>query len=115
MKVATKTWFTPLVATNGMIACAIRKPDGKCLHPDAEMKYPPEKIAKLLGQYAGLHQPLAIKDADTRWVTWAFEYGHLRYVPRPDKWLLLLLATPETDAIQALDRFSEEFLATEFK
>jgi len=110
-----KTWFARLPAVPGMLACAVCRPDGRCAGHGGEKNYPAEKIEKLLSQFATLHEPLAAAEFSPRWTTWAFEYGHLRFVPRPDKWLLMLLVSPETEAMRELDPLSEDFLASPFK
>ena len=99
----------------GMLACGVRRPDGRCAGHGGEKNYPVEKIEKLLGQFAGLHEPLDAAEFSPRWTTWAFEYGHLRFVLRPDQWLLMLLVTPETEAARELDALSEDFLVRPIK
>ena len=114
MKTDFKTWFASLPAVPGVIACGVRQANGKWGGFDDEKKFPAEKIEKVLKQFAELHEPLAA-DFYPRWTTWAFEYGQLRFVPRPDKWLLMLLVSPETEAAQNLDQLSEKFLALSAK
>ena len=111
MKADFKTWFAALPAVPGMLACGVRRPNGKCAAQGDDNNYPAVKIEKLLGQFADFHEPLAAAELSPRWTTWVFEYGQLRFVLRPDKWLLLLLVSPETEAAQKLDLLSEEFLA----
>jgi hypothetical protein len=111
MKADFKTWFARLPAVPGMLACGVRQPNGKCIGYGDDRVYPAEKIEKLLKQFAGLHEPLAAAEFSPRWTTWAFEYGQLRFVARPDRRLLLLLVSPETEAVRELDRLSEDFLA----
>jgi hypothetical protein len=115
MKADFKTWFARLPAMPGMLACGVRQPNGKCIGYGDDRIYPAEKIEKLLGQFAGLHEPLAAAEFSPRWTTWAFEYGHLRFVMRPDKRLLMLLVSPDTEAVRELDRIAEEFLAGTIK
>lgn len=109
MKDDFKAWFASLPAVPGVIACGVRQPNGKWGGFGDEKKFPAEKIEKLLARHAELHAPLA--DFSARWTTWAFEFGRLRFVPRADKWLLMLVVAPETEAAQSLDRLSEKFLA----
>ena len=111
MKAGFKSWFAGLPAVPGVLACGVRQPNGKCIGYGDDRVYPAEKIEKLLKQFAGLHEPLAAAELPPRWTTWAFEYGHLRFVPRPDKGLLMLLVSPDTEAVRELDRIAEEFLA----
>lgn len=115
MKDDFQTWFAGIRAVPGVLACGIRRPNGKCTRHGSGEKYPVENIEKLLRQFADLHEPLAASEFSPRWTTWAFEYGHLRFVSRPDKWLLMLLVTPETEAARKLDALSENFLAARFK
>ncbi len=111
MKHDFKNWFASLPAVPGVIACGVRQPNGKWGGFSDEKKFPAEKIGELLKQFAELHEPLAAADFSPRWTTWAFEYGHLRFVARPDQWLLMLLVSPETEAAHSLDQLSERFLA----
>ena len=115
MKADFKTWFAALPAVPGMLACGLRQPNGKCLGYGDDKIYPAEKIEKLLKQFAELHEPLTAAELSSRWTTWAFEYGQLRFVARPDRRLLMLLVSPDTDAARELDRLSEEFLTSAFK
>jgi len=111
MKKNFKTWFSEVPATPGLLTCGVRRPNGKCAGYGDDRIYPAEKIEKLLQQFADLNAPLDAAELAPRWSTWAFEYGLLRFVQRPDKWLLMLLVSPETEAAHKLDQLSEEFLA----
>ena len=115
MKDDFQPWFASISAVPGMLACGVRRPAGKCVTFGEEKNYPVEKLEKLLHQFAELHEPLPAAEFSPRWTTWAFEYGHIRFVARPDKWLLMLLASPDSDAVRELDRISEDFLARSFK
>ena len=115
MKDDFQTWFAGLSVMPGMLACGVRRPGGKCATSGQEKNYPVEKIEKLLRQCGELHEPLPAAGFSPRWTTWAFEFGHLRFVPRPDKWLLMLLASPDSEAVRELDRISEDFLIHPFK
>ena len=115
MKDDFKSWFAGLAVVPGMLACGVRRPGGKCVGHGDENKFPLEKIEKLLRRFAEPNQPMAATEFSPRWITWVFEYGHLRVVSHPDQWILLLLAGPETEAAQELDRLSEDFLARSFK
>ena len=115
MKDDFQTWFAGLRTVPGLLASGIRRPNGKCTSHGSGENFPVEKIEKLLRQFADLHEPLATSQFSPRWTTWAFEYGHLRFVSRPDKWLLMMLVTPETEAARELDPLSENFLAARFK
>jgi hypothetical protein len=115
MKADFKTWFANLPAMPGLLACGVRRPNGKCGGYGDEKFYPIEKIEELLHNFSGLHEPLAAAELPPRWTTWAFEYGRLRYVPRNDKWLLMLLVAPETEAEKNLDLISAEFAEGKLK
>jgi hypothetical protein len=115
MKNDFKSWFASLPAVPGVIACGVRQPNGKWGGFSDEKNFPAEKIGNLLQQFAELHEPLAPAELPARWTTWVFEYGQLRFVPRPDQWLLLLVVSPETEAAQGLDHLSEIFLALPMK
>lgn len=110
MKADFKDWFASLPALPGLLACGVRQPNGKCGGYGDEKFYPTEKIEALLHGFAGLHEPLA-GEFKPLWTTWSFEYGRLRFVPRRDQWLLMLLVAPETEAEKSLDQLSGEFLA----
>ena len=51
MKPDFKTWFAGLPAVPGMLACGVRRPDGRCAGHGGEKNYPVEKIEKFLGQF----------------------------------------------------------------
>lgn len=110
MKADFKTWFAALPNVPGMLGSGLRRPNGKCIAHGDGKNHPDEKIEKLIRQFAELHEPLVAAGLSPRWSTWAFEYGYIRFVPRPDKWLLMLLVSPETEAARELDRLAEEFL-----
>ena len=111
MKADFKKWFASLPALPGMLAGGVRRPNGKCDGFGDEKIFPPEKIEELLNSFHNLHAPLAAAELPTGCVTWAFEYGRLRFVARPDKWLLMLLVAPETEAEKSLEPLSKQFLA----
>ena len=115
MKVNFKSWFASLPQVQGMLACGIIRPNGRCLAHGSGKNLSDEKIEQLMRRFAELHEPLACTGLSPRWSTWAFEYGQLRFVPHPDNWLLLLVATPETESSQKLDQLAEEFLAQPLK
>jgi hypothetical protein len=110
MKDNLKDWFASLPAVPGMLACGVRRSNGKCSTNGDEKKYPPEKIVGLLNHFAGLHEPLTVAELPSHCTSWAFEHARLRFVSRPDKWLLALLVAPETEAEKLLDQLSGEFL-----
>jgi hypothetical protein len=115
MKTDFKSWFAGLPQVAGMLACGVIRPNGRCLIHSGEKNLPEKKIEPLMRRFIELHEPLASTGLSPRWSTWAFEYGHLRFVPHPDNWLLLLIAAPETEAAQKLNEISGEFLAQSLK
>ena len=110
MKKNPALWFDQIVVTDGVLAGGVLSAAGKCLYCSDQEKYPAEKIEKLLRQYWSLHAPLPAAEFSPRWTTWQFEYGWFRFVPRPDKLLLLLVVTPGSNAARELDQFAADFL-----
>jgi hypothetical protein len=111
VKANFKNWFAGLPAVPGLLACGVRRANGKCDGFGDEKVFPPEKIEQLLKNFATLHEPLTAANLPAQNTTWAFEYGRGRFVARADKWLLLLLVAPETEAEQRLEQFAGEFLS----
>jgi len=115
MKADFKNWFASLPALPGMLAGGVRQPNGKCTGFGDEKIFPTEKIEELLKNFHNLHAPLVAAKLPASVVTWAFEYGRLRFVMRSDKCLLLLLVAPETEAEKSLEQLSQEFLSIAVK
>ena len=111
MKKNLPPWLDQVAVTDGVLAGGVLSAAGKCLYCGDREKYPAEKIEKLLRQFSSLHAPLPPAEFSPRWTTWQFDYGWFRFVPRPDKLLLLLVVTPGSGAARELDQFAADFLA----
>jgi len=114
MNDALTQWLAGCNLAPGMIACGVRRPDGACLSLHLNDACPPEKMDAALEQLA---QFIPLSDNSglaPQWLTWTFADGQMRVVPRPDGFLLALVAEPNTPASQNLDLFSSEFLALDF-
>ena len=113
MKTSAQLWLTSRASPAGMLACGIRRPDGKCVCHSIEDICPAGRVEKILGQFESLRTAYAGQVAP-RWTTWCFEHGQIRLVLRPDGWLLGLVIRAESDAYPKLDPLSLEFLSLDF-
>jgi len=113
MKDPAQQWLTDHASPAGMLACGLRQPDGKYVCRSVEESCPAAKMEKILGQYEGLRAAVFTEKLLPRWSTWAFEQGQIRFVERPDGWLLGLVVRAESDAVPRLDPLSREFLTLE--
>jgi len=113
MKTSAQLWLTSRAAPPGMLACGIRRPDGKCVCHSLEEICPLGRMEKMLGQFEALRGAFSDHVAP-RWTTWCFEHGQIRFVQRADGWLLGLVIRAESDAYPKLDPLSQEFLSLEF-
>lgn len=111
MKDPAKEWLPPRLTIAGGLAGGLRRPNGKLAVQCADANCPPVAMENLLRQFDGVRALLATEKPAPKWVTFSFELGQIRYVPRADGWLLALVVRPETEAAQALDKVSEEFIA----
>jgi hypothetical protein len=111
MKNFAEQWLAGRASPPGMLACGVRRPDGKLVCRDLDEICPPGTMEKILGQFDGLRVALFSGWLAPRWCTWVFEQGHVRYVARPDGWLLGLIARSESDAVPKLDPLSAEFIS----
>ena len=104
-------WLAARAATQGMLACGVRLPDGACLAHSFNELCPPTTLEKILSQLAvGPWSPSG--DAATpRRITWTFEHGQVRLCWRPDGALLGLVTQSKAEAAQEFDALSAEFLA----
>ena len=59
MKNDFNNWLASLPAVPGMIACGVRRPNGKWVGFGDEKKFPEEKSENLLKHFGELHEPLA--------------------------------------------------------
>ena len=89
MKDPAKQWLTDRASPPGMLACGLRRPDGKYVCRSVEESCPVGKMERILAQFEGLRASLFTEKLSPRWVTWAFEQGQIRFVERPDGWLLV--------------------------
>jgi hypothetical protein len=111
MKDAAQQFLVDRASPPGMLACGLRRPDGKYLCRSVEETCPAEQMEKILAQFEGLRASLFTEKLSPRWSTWAFEQGQIRFVERPDGWLLGLVVRTESDALPGLDPLSVEFLS----
>jgi hypothetical protein len=96
-----------------MLACGLRAPGGQFFGHSLEETCPVEKMGEILGEFDGLTAALFSDTLAPRWSTWSFEQGLVRFVLRPDGWLLGLIVRPDSDALSTLDPLSTEFLSLE--
>lgn len=113
MKTPALQWLTERASPAGMLACGLRRPDGKYVCRSGEESCPAARLERILGQYDGLRASVFTDKISPRWSTWAFEQGQIRFVERPDGWLLGLIVRTESDAFTSLDPLSREFLTLE--
>ena len=114
MKDSALQWLTDRALPPGMLACGLRRPDGDVVCRSVEESCPVEKMGEILGEFAGLRASLFSEKLSPRWSTWAFERGQIRFVERPDGWLLGLVVRTESEALPSLDPLSQEFLTLQF-
>jgi hypothetical protein len=110
MKDPAQQWLIDRASPPGMLACGLRRPNGKFICRSIEEAYPAAKMEKILGQFPSLRAAADTDKLSPRWCTWAFEQGQIRFVERPDGWLLGLVVRTESDALPSLDPLSTEFL-----
>jgi hypothetical protein len=113
MKDPAQQWLTDRASPPGMLGCGLRRPDGKFICRSVEEKCPVGTMQRILSQFAGLRAAVFTDKLSPRWSTWAFEHGQIRFVERPDGWLLGLVVRTESDALPGLDSLSLEFLSLE--
>jgi hypothetical protein len=114
MKDPAQQWLMALAAPAGMLACGLRRPDGKFLCRSAGESCPAAKMERILGSFAGLRASLFSAQIAPRWSTWAFAQGQIRFVERADGWLLGLVVNAGPGSQSALDAFCQEFLSLRF-
>jgi hypothetical protein len=110
---STQQWLTSRAAPPGMLACGVRGPDGTFVCHSVEASCPEGTLEKILRQFDAARATLFSDDLAPSWSTWAFERGQIRFVERPDGWLLGLLIRTDTEAQRRLDPLSTEFLSLE--
>jgi hypothetical protein len=104
-------WLAQCVSMPGMVACGLRPPDEKPVCHSAEPGCPPEVMERILDQFENMRAAGFTEDLAPRWATWTFDQGRIRFVERPDGWLLGVVVRPESGAAQSLDLLSLEFLS----
>lgn len=114
MNPSPQQWLANRASLPGMLACGVRRPDGGQVSHSREDICPTGKVEQLLNQFENLRSALFAGPAAPRWWTWTFEQGQIRFVARPDGWVLGLVARHDSDAIPQLDPLSNEFLSLEF-
>ena len=110
MKSAASQWLSGHTSVSGLLACGLRQPDGSFICHTNEGALPAASVEQILTLHEALQATVSAADAAPRWSTWSFQQGHIRFVPRPDGWLLALVARPGTQAFEQLDSLSQEFL-----
>lgn len=105
-----KQWLTDRATPPGMMACGLRLPDGNFFCRSLDETCPAAKLERLLGRAPIFLAAVATEGIAPRWCSWTFEQGIVRFVERPDGWLLALVARPDSDAVARLDPLAQEFL-----
>lgn len=111
MKDRAQQWLVDRALPSGMLGCGLRRPDGQCVCRSLEETCPPGKVERILAQFESLRAAVFKDPPAPRWHTWAFDQGVIRFVERPDGWLLVLVVRTESDALPGLDPLSQEFLS----
>lgn len=114
MKNTVQQWLADRLSPPGMLACGLRRPDGKFACRSVEETCPAVNMEKILAQFEIQRASLFADQLAPRWCNWVFEQGQIRFVERPDGWLLGLVARNDSDAISSLDPLTSEFLARQF-
>jgi hypothetical protein len=110
MKNPAQQWLAARALPTGMLACGVRRPDGKFFCRNVAENCPPEKVEGILGAFAGLPASWFSAPHAPQWSTWVFEHGQIRLVERPDGWRLAAVVNAEADPRAGLDALSQEFL-----
>jgi hypothetical protein len=115
MKDPVKDWLPVRINVMGVLACGLRRPNGKLHSQCADASCPPAAMDNLLRQLDGSRTLTAQDNPRPRWVTFCYEHGLIRYVTRADGWYFAVVVRPETEASGQLDAWSEEFLGLALK
>jgi hypothetical protein len=113
MRGFNQEWLVRRAAAPGTLACGLRGPDRKSICHSLDETFTADRMEKILAQFEVLRPAVFPEPAAARWSTWSFERGQIRFVPRPDHWLLCLVVRPDSDATLRLDGVCREFLALE--
>ena len=111
MKKSPLQWLTERASPPGILACGLRQPDGKPVCRSGAEGCPAGSMETMLGLFGSLRAAVFSEIPALRWSTWSFEHGQIRFVERPDGWLLGLVVRANSGAVGSLDPLSEEFLA----
>lgn len=109
MKDPVKEWLPQRVSQPGVLACGLRRPNGRLAVQCADASCPPAAMENLLRQLDGARALFATENPPPRWVTFCFDQGLIRFVVRPDGWMFAAVVRPETDGAQQLDALAAEF------
>ena len=104
-------WLENFAASPGMVVCGLRQPDGKLLCRGIEAGCSAEMMEAILAQFEDLRTTGFMADLAPRWSTWTFDQGRVRFIERPDGWLLGLVVRPGSAAAASFDLLSREFLS----
>jgi hypothetical protein len=113
MNNSPQEWLASRASPPGMLACGLRRPDGKFVCHSLEEICTRRTLERILGQFNSLRAALFSGQLAPKWTTWAFEQGQIRFVARPDGWLLGLCVRADSEAQLRLDPLSAEFLSLE--
>jgi hypothetical protein len=115
MKDTAQQWLTNRASPPGMLACGLRTPDGKFIGHSIEDSCSTKTLESILGRFDSLRKEVYSDQLTPRWSTWSFERGQIRFVARPDGWVLAMVARDASDAQPWLDPLSTEFLSLELE
>jgi hypothetical protein len=113
MKNPAQEWLAGRASPPGMLACGLRGPDGNSTCHSLEETCNAGVMDQILGEFDGQRAAIFPDGLAPRWFTWVFEQGQIRFVWRPDGWLLGLVARLDSDAASKFDPLSAEFLSLE--
>ena len=111
MKDPVKEWLPQRVNQMGVLACGLRRPNGKLHSQCADASCPPAAMDNLLRQLDGSRTLFTGENPPPKWVTFNYEHAQIRFVTRTDGWYFALVVRPETDGAAQLDPLSVEFLS----
>jgi len=111
MRDAALSWLTNRAWLSGTLAGGLQRPNGEVVGHGLEERYPTEALEGIVRQFENVRAAIATEDASPLWTTWDFEQAQIRFVPRPDGWLLAVLVRPKSESANALDAVCQEFLA----
>lgn len=104
-------WLAHRAVPPGLLAMGFRQPSGAVACQSFDPLCPVAGMENLLAGFAAQHTTLQAGGLVPHWCTWVFERGLVRYVERPDGWLMGVVAGVETQAQTALDLLAREFIA----